>query len=192
MDSLLRKWNQITGTNRKRCDMTKQVGSQIVLAESIELQNKWLVYTSCFDCYRSTWPHWHHLSNGYENIKEQANKPGKIQLLHNYEDHWLSLVFSICYAYIWSTSCTHYKSISWYNSLLTCSQQGFISQLVEHCTGIARGQWFESYWSPRIFFWAWFWNCLSYFTTAKIALTSILFPQCIHMIYTMSTSIVVK
>ena len=31
---------EITITNRKRCDMTKQVGSQIVLAVSIELQNK--------------------------------------------------------------------------------------------------------------------------------------------------------
>ena len=45
----------------------------------------------------------------------------------------------------------------WYklNSLLACFQWGFITQLV-----VSRRSWFESCWSLRIYFWAFFANCL--------------------------------
>ena len=63
-----------------------------------------------------------------------------LYFLHNCEDrfHWYSLSASI---YIWYVSYTYltvfrYKGYK-LNSLLTCFQQGFIAQLVEHCTGIA-------------------------------------------------------
>ena len=62
------------------------------------------------------------------------------------------------------------------NSQLTCSHGGFIAQSVEHRTGIA-----EVMGSNPIeasdFFLGFVCNCLSYFKTAKITFTSILYPQ---------------
>ena len=57
---------------------------------------------------------------------------------------------------------------------MPCFRQGFIAQLVEHCTSIV-----EVVGSNPIgdseFFWALFCICLSYFTTVKISFTSILY-----------------
>ena len=71
----------------------------------------------------------------------------------------------------------HIISLSSYNgyklnSLLTCFQQGFIAQLVQH--RYRRGHGSESHWSLRYFFLGFLCNCWSWFITAKITFTSIL------------------
>ena len=69
----------------------------------------------------------------------------------------------------------HIMSFSSYDRS-SCFQRGFIAQLVECCTGGALG---------------FIWNCLSYFTTARITFTCIIYPQCTHMIYIIYTSIII-
>ena len=75
----------------------------------------------------------------------------------------------------------------WLNSHLTCFRRGFIAQMVEHRTGIAEVMGSNPV-GASDFFLGFICNCLSYFTTARITFTCILYPQCTHMIFTIYTS----
>ena len=73
------------------------------------------------------------------------------------------------------------------NSHLTCFQQGFIAQLVEHfCTGIMEVMGSNTVGAIE-FFLGFICNCLSYFITARITFTCTLYPQCTHMIFIICT-----
>ena len=80
----------------------------------------------------------------------------------------------------------HIMSFSSYNryklnSDLTCYQLGFVAQLVEHHTGIAEVMGSNPVEASE-FFLGFVCNCFSYFITARITFTCILYPQYNHMI----------
>ena len=67
---------------------------------------------------------------------------------------------------------------------MTCFWQGFVAQSVEHRTGIAEVMGSNPIGASE-FFLGFICNCLSYFTTAKISFTFILYPQFTHDLYHM-------
>ena len=79
---------------------------------------------------------------------------------------------------------TSFSSYNGYklNSHLTCFRRSFITQSVEHRTGIAEVMGSDPV-EASDFFLGFVCNCLSYFTTAKISFTSILYPQFTHTIF---------
>ena len=80
-------------------------------------------------------------------------------------------------------SCTPYSGYK-LNSLLTCLQQGFISQLVEHCTGIMEVMGWNPIETSELFL-GFFSNCLSCFITVTIIFACILYLQFMYVIYIM-------
>ena len=70
------------------------------------------------------------------------------------------------------------------SSQLTCSRGGFIAQSVEHRPGLAEVMGLNPVEASDFFSGlSLYLNCLSYFTTAKITFTSILYLQFTHMIF---------
>ena len=67
------------------------------------------------------------------------------------------------------------------NSHLTCFQQGFVAQSVEHRTGIVEVMGSNPVGASELFL-CFICNSLSYFITARITFSCILYPQCTHVI----------
>ena len=82
---------------------------------------------------------------------------------------------------IFSCEVTSYNGYK-LNSHWTCFRRGFIAQLVELRTGIAEVMGSNPVGVSQ-FFLGFICICLSYFITAKITFTSILYPQFTHMIF---------
>ena len=68
------------------------------------------------------------------------------------------------------------------NSHLACFPQGFIAQLIEHHTGITEVMGLNPVEASE-FFLGFICNCLSYFITARITFSCILYPQFTHDLY---------
>ena len=113
-----------------------------------------------------------------------------LKLLHNCEDRFH--FYSLSVVHIYDLYHMHTISLSSYdeyklNSLLTCFQRGFIAPLVEHRTGIAEVMGSNPV-EASDFFLGFICNCLSYFITARITFTCILYPQFIYVIHIICTS----
>ena len=115
----------------------------------------------------------------------EAGQVQLLKLLHNREDHFhlysLSAVHSHDLYYIQIVSFSSYNGYKLNSAHLTCFQRrGFITQLVEHRTGIAEIMCSKPPVEGSEFFLGFLCNCLSCFIIARITFTSILYPQFTH------------